>query len=127
MKTVTNVKKIFLMSQPLGNLEWLTLLSDKYLANQGFHIETTWDFDSADIIAWDGVISPKLELYLPRILENLNRGKILILMGEARTLLQKHSIISLLDLKGLNVIDLPGWTIIPEDIILALSSDRQKN
>ena len=111
--------KIFCMSQPLLTTEWPSLLSDKFLSALPFEVELTADPDQAEVIAWDGLISPKFERLLPKV-QALLSGKILLLMGEAQTLFRHHPFMRVFSTGDHKTVHLPGWSVLPEEVLSAL-------
>lgn len=118
--------KVFLLSQPLLNTEWPALQSDKYRHATSFDIEIVQDLAEAEVIAWDGIMAPKTGQHFVKVLDRLVAGAILLLQGEGRVLLKNHAIIKQVDSSSFNVVDLPGWNILPEEMILALETCYQK-
>jgi Ni,Fe-hydrogenase III small subunit len=126
MEKKTELLKIYLFSGPLLSTEWLSLLGDKYVHALKFTWEYVKNPDEADIIVWDGVISPKLSLYADKIVARLEVGKVLLLTGEARTLYENHPFVKLLKLNQLRYVEVPGWSVLPEELLLALTTCHQK-
>jgi hypothetical protein len=120
------VIKIFLLSQPILNTEWASLLGHKYAQALPFPWEFTQSLEEAHIVAWDGVLTPKLMHYQDRILNKLKSGTILLLQGEARTFLENHPFVKLISLDQLSYVELPGWSVLPEELLMALSACQQK-
>jgi hypothetical protein len=116
--------KIYSLAQPLLHTEWISILGDKFSAALDFEIEFTDDPMSAQVIAWDGVVSPKLRRLLPQ-LQLLLEGKTLLLMGESRFLYEKSPLVALYPLKNKKIIQLPGWSILPEEILKLLNECYQ--
>ncbi len=118
--------RIFNFSHPLMHTEWLTLIGDKYHRTLPFEWEMVKDLASAQVITWDGVMTPKNQFVIDELLAALKENKILLLMGESMTLLKNHPIVKILDPKDLNFIEVAGWNILPEEILAALESCHQK-
>ncbi len=118
--------KIFFLSQPLLHTEWLSLMGDKYCHSMPFKLEVTHDVESAQIVAWDGVITAKSASLMKSVLGLLKDNKILLIQGEARTLFKDHPIISQVDLELLNYVEMPGWSVLPEEMIAALEICLQR-
>lgn len=118
--------KVLLLSQPLQHTEWLSLMGDKYYSALPFAIEFTHELSAAEIIVWDGVMTPKSQKVYQDVVHSLREGKVLLLQGEARTLLKKHPIVSQVNIEEMKCVDLPGWSILPEEMIVALEKCHQK-
>jgi hypothetical protein len=118
--------RIFNFSHPLMHTEWLTLVGDKYHRTLPFEWEMVKDLSLAQVITWDGVISPKNQPVVNELLEALKGNKILLLIGESMTLLKNHPIVTLLDPKDLKFIEVSGWNVLPEEILAVLESCHQK-
>ena len=118
--------KLYLMSNPTLNSEWSAIFSDKYAYALSFTWEVVESPEFADVIAWDGVITPKLELYIDRIFKRLENHAILLLQGEARTLYENNPYVKSLKLDQLRYVELPGWSVLPEEILMALTVCHQK-
>ncbi len=120
------VLKIFLMSQPLANTEWSSLLGDKYLGSTSFRWEFVENIQDSEVIAWDGVITPKFSIFKDQIFSLLASGRVLLIQGEARTLYKSHPFVELFNLESVKLVELPGWSVLPEEMISALELCRQK-
>lgn len=125
-KQIIPALKIFLFSQPILSTEWLSLLGHKYHASLPFSWEFTQVLEEANVIAWDGVLTPKMKSYQDRLFKKLETGAILLLQGEARTMLENHPFVTLISLNQLRYVELPGWSVLPEEIMMALTICHQK-
>ena len=120
------VLKIYLLPQPLFSTEWLSILGDKYRNCANMRWEIVEDIKDCHVIAWDGVITPKYKIHQEEIFQQLQSGKILLLQGEARTLYKNHPFVELIDLGKISYVELPGWSVLPEQIIAALLQCHEK-
>jgi hypothetical protein len=118
--------KIFSLSHTLQSTVFISLMGDKYRHALPFDFTLTESIEESDIVAWDGVITIKLKRLLPVIEENLKRGKILFMMGEAQTLLMNHPFAELFQKQEIETVQLTGWSVLPEDMLMALESCYQK-
>ncbi len=118
--------RIYNFSHPLMHTEWLTLTGDKYHRTLPFEWEMVKEMASAQVITWDGVITPKNQSIVDEMIRELKGNKILLLIGESMTLLKNHPMVKLLDPKDLNFVEVAGWSILPEEILAALESCHQK-
>ncbi len=118
--------RIYTFSHPLMHTEWLTLAGDKFFKTLPFEWEMVKDLSSAQVITWDGVITPKNEPLVAEVLKELKSNKILLLIGESMTLLKNHPMVKILDPKELKFVEVAGWSILPEEILSALELCHQK-
>lgn len=126
MKEKTEPLRIYNFSHPLMATEMLSLLGDKYSDTLSFPWEFTQDYQRSDIVLWDGVLTIKNEESVSKVLEHVRSGKVLLLVGESMTLLKDHPMVKLADTSGLNVVEVPGWNILPEEILSAFESCHKK-
>jgi Ni,Fe-hydrogenase III small subunit len=125
-KDKKNVLNIFNFSHPLMNTEVFSILGNKYADTLQFQWQLTSDYLKADVILWDGVINPKNQSYVEKIMSDIKAGKVLLLIGESLTLLKVHPAIRLLDLEKINCVELLGWNVLPEEILIALETCYKK-
>lgn len=117
--------KVHCLSMPQVSTEWGSLLGDKYRQALAFDIELTDDPREAQVIAWDGIVGRKLEALMPEII-NLLKDKVLLLTGESTTLMQDSPFVRYVQVEPQAHVDLPGWTILPEDLLASLEACYQK-
>ncbi len=117
---------IYCFNQPALNTEWDSLRSDKYKNALPFEWKIVENLEDAQVIAWDGVISPKGRHYTEQVIQKLKDGALLLLMGEGRTLFKDSSVVELLDLDQIRYVELSGWSLLPEDILATLEVCNQK-
>lgn len=118
--------KIHCLWQPLPYPEWSSIIGDKYCHALPFEIILTDKLDDAAIVVWDGIIPLKMERLFPEVEDQLKKGKILILTGESPTLFKNHPDIRLYQPSEVAVIEIPGWPVLPEEILAALETCYQK-
>jgi hypothetical protein len=116
---------IYGLNQPLLTTEWVSMLGDKFSQALPFQFLLTDDISAAHVVAWDGVISPKLERIIPEIEKHL-ATKILLFMGESQTLLRDHPIVRLYQGNPERTFQLTGWSVLPEEILAMLETCYQK-
>ena len=126
MKEETKVLKIFHLSHPLITTEWLSVLGDKYQKSLAFNWSIVTDLKEADVVVWDGVITPKLSPMIQPLMEEFKQNKILLLVGEALTSLRQHPMVKLASIDDLRYVEISGWSILPEEILAALEACNQK-
>ncbi len=122
----TELLKIYSLNQPFISSEWRAIMGDKYRHALPFELVLTDDIEEAQIIAWDGVVSLKLKRLLPEIKNYFKQGKVLLLMGESQTLFKNHALVELMNLTDYRIVELTGWSVLPEDILAALEQCHQK-
>ena len=120
------VLKIFSLGQPLMHTEWKSILGDKYCHALPFDYTLTDNIDEAGVIAWDGVISLKQRRIESELIAHLQKGKVLLRMGESQTLFADHPYIKLFQSPEIATIQLTGWSVLPEEILAALEACYQK-
>lgn len=120
------VLKIYSLGQPLMHTEWRSILSDKYCHALPFDYVMTESMEEASVIAWDGVISLKQRRVAGEITAQLQKGKVLLRMGESQTLFQNHPFIRIFNSPEIATIQLTGWSVLPEEILAALEACYQK-
>jgi hypothetical protein len=124
-KKIIPVLKIYCLCQPLLMTEWRSILSDKFAHSLPINLELTDDPSQASVIAWDGMISAKMQRLLPEI-EHMLKGKTLLVMGEAQTLLNDHPFVRIFEAVE-NAPQLTGWSVLPEELLESLMSCYQKS
>jgi hypothetical protein len=125
-KDKKSILNIFNFSHPLMNTEIFSLLGSKYSHSLPFEWCLTSDYHEAQVILWDGVITFKNKIFIEKIVADAKSGKILLLIGESWTLLKDHPLIKILDFDHLNYVNLPGWNVLPEEILAALETCFKK-
>lgn len=120
MKDKNQTLKLYNFSHPLIYTEVLSLLSDKFSRTLPFSWEFTSDYETSDVVLWDGVITINNGEITHKIIEDVKRGKVLLLIGESATLMKNHPMVKLLNPENLNVVEVPGWNVLPEEILNAI-------
>ncbi len=118
--------KIFNFSHPLLMTEWLSVQSDKFSRSLSFSWEIVSDYASAEVVIWDGVITPKNEEIVNKMFTDFKEAKVLLLFGESMTLLRNHPTVKMLNPEGLRYVELAGWNVLPEEILSALEQCRER-
>lgn len=118
--------KIYNFSHPLMTTEWLSIQSDKFSRTLPFEWVMVNDYASAEIVVWDGVITPKNAEITSSMFKDFKDSKVLLLLGESMTLLRNHPIVKMLNPEGLRYVEVAGWNILPEEILSALELCREK-
>jgi Ni,Fe-hydrogenase III small subunit len=118
--------KIHLLSHPMLATEWLSLAGDKYRHLPDIEWELCDSPEDADVLVWDGIVSPKGSLPAEKVQELLKQNKVLLLQGEARTIMASHDYLKLFDTTEIKCVELPGWSELPETLAEALKQCHQK-
>lgn len=126
MKEKVAPVKIYNFSHPLMNTEWLSIQSDKFSRTLPFEWQMVNDYASAEIVVWDGVITPKNAELTSSMFKDFKDSKVLLLLGESMTLLKNHPTVKMLNPEGLRFVEVAGWNILPEEILSALEACREK-
>jgi hypothetical protein len=126
MSNKKTVLKIYSLGHPLSNTEWWSILGDKYCHALPFDYEVTNSLEDASIVAWDGIITLKQIGNLQTLESQLQRGKVLLIIGEAQSLYQNHPMIKFFDSSEIATIRLNGWSVLPEELLAALEACFQK-
>lgn len=126
MKEKVAPLKIYNFSHPLMNTEWLSIQSDKFSRALPFEWEMVSDYASAEIVVWDGVITPKNGEIVSKMLNDFKETKVLLILGESMTLMKNHPIVKMLNPTGLRFVEVASWNILPEEILSALELCREK-
>jgi hypothetical protein len=126
MKEKVAPLKIYNFSHPLMTTEWLSIQSDKFSRTLPFEWEMVTDYASAEIVVWDGVITPKNSEMTSMMFKDFKDSKVLLLLGESMTLLRNHPIVRMLNPEGLRYVEVSSWNILPEEILSALEMCREK-
>jgi Ni,Fe-hydrogenase III small subunit len=123
MKEPLRKLKIYSFSSPVMKTELLSVLGSKF---EAFPVpfEFTLAPEEADVLIWDGIFSPKSEY--SEIIFDLAKNKMVLLLGESQTLFNGHPIVRSADLSELNVVELSGWNVLPEEILNAFQACYQK-
>jgi hypothetical protein len=126
MKQKIESIKVFNFSHPLMTTEIFSVLSDKFVGSLPFSWELSKDYESSDIVLWDGIITPKNQKIVDKILGDIKSGKVLLLIGESQTLHKDRPGIKILNTENLNIVELSSWSVLPEEILGALENCYKK-
>lgn len=126
MKANQVALKLFNFSHPLVHTEWLSLLGDKYSSALPFKLEVVDSPASAQVILWDGIITAKNKAYVEKMLSGEGTNPIFLLLGESMTLVESNPEVELVDRSKLQYVEIPGWNVLPEELLNAFQSCYQK-
>lgn len=121
-----HILKVYSFSHPLMFTEMFSLAGDKFRDSLPFHWELTNDYSSSDVVIWDGVVTMKNAETVKRVIEDVKIGKVLLLLGESQTLFKNNPLVEIKNTENLNCVELFGWNILPEEILMALESCYKK-
>jgi Ni,Fe-hydrogenase III small subunit len=117
---------IFSLAQPLFETEFFSLKGDKFRDALPFGLEFVDNFQSAQVIAWNGLVTPKSSEISESILKRLQEGAVLLYIGEPRTLYKNHPFVKFISTENMKVVTLSGYDALPEELLLALQQCREK-
>lgn len=126
MKDKPIALKIFNFSSPLMYSEMLAIQGDKYSKVLPFEWIFVNELDQADIVVWDGIVTPKNTSFVSQMLEKVKSNKVLLLLGESMTLFKNHPIANSFDYSEVKTVEVAGWNVLPEEILSALEICREK-
>lgn len=118
--------RLFNFSHPLMNTEMYSIAGDKYSGTLPFTFEFVDNINESDVVLWDGVITSKNKNVAEIILSLIGPDRILLLIGESLTLFREHPMVKLIDNRNLNLMELPGWNVLPEEILQKLEECFKK-
>lgn len=116
--------KILNFSNPMMRTEMFSLMGDKFRNVLPYDWEFVNDEKEANVIVWDGVITEKMAPFIKPL--NFRQGRVLIILGEPQTLVESNPQVKSFNAEGVDVIHLSGWTILPEEILMALDEAYKK-
>lgn len=116
---------IYLLNQPVLRTEWYSLLGSKYRHAFTFPWEITDSLEKANVVAWDGILTPKLSERMDELNETL-KCKVLLFVGEPWTLYRNNPDVKIVDCEQYDCVRLNNWTILPEELLTALENCYQK-
>lgn len=126
MKEKQETLNVFNFSHPLIQSEMLSLEGDKYSGILPFAWKFVPVIEEAQVVVWDGVVTPKNKPHVTRMLESVKDKKVLLVLGESLTLFKDHPIVSTMDVSNLRTVEVPGWSALPEEILTAFEACREK-
>jgi Ni,Fe-hydrogenase III small subunit len=127
MKEKTQPLRLYNFSHPLMQTEVFSIASDKYAHSMSFSWEITSDYGLADVILWDGIITVRNTKAVEKMLSDIKTGKVLLLIGESMSLLKSNPMVRIQNTENLNCVELPGWNILPEELLPALLACYKKS
>lgn len=116
---------IYLLSGPALSTEWPGIMGDKFRTHGEFTPVLVTSPEKAQVVVWDGVLTPKFAGVFTDFLASLRKGAVFLVTGEAGTLLENHPFVKLSGVERPCVFLPPSQTL-PEEILEALSECRRK-
>ncbi len=118
--------RIYNLSHSLMKTEIFSLLGDKYLSvlPEGTSIVSTPA--EANVISWDGLMPAKFRSQLVKFIDRNKAGKVFLLTGEPVTLAENNQAVRLLKTENLDVVEVAGWNILPEELVAGLIECHKK-
>ncbi len=116
---------IYCLGGPLLSTEWASIMGDKYRNHMSFEPALVSSPDLAQVVVWDGVLTPKSTPIIQEFLDRLSDKTVLLITGEASTLFHDHPFVKLQS-KINDAVFLPPSRVLPEEILEALDECRRK-
>jgi hypothetical protein len=126
MKEKPPIIKIFPLSTQLVFTELLSIAGDKYRHALPFQWEITRDFNSANIVVWDGIETLKNQKIVQKVLGSLSAKKILLLVDGSSTIHRGQFSAGVVKPEKVPHIELRGWNILPEELLSAIEACQKK-
>lgn len=120
-----NTLKIFCLGGPLLSTEWASIMGHKYREHMNFVPVLVSSPEEAEVIVWDGVMTPKSQRTLQELLDKTNDKTVFLMTGEATTFLHDHPFVRM-NQRELTSVYLPPSRVLPEEILDALDECRKK-
>lgn len=126
MKKATPLR-IFSFTHSLVETEFPCLLGDKFVHALSIPWEMTSSISEANVIAWDGIITPKNNSYVQKIKTLLEEGRILLLLPNQWTIFNASSPVKIFDTREVQgIVELNGAGPVPEEILMGLKTCYEK-
>lgn len=120
-----NALTIYCLGGPLLSTEWSSIMGDKYRTHLNFEPVLVNSPEAAQIIVWDGMITPKSAPHVNQLLDTVSESTIFLITGEASTLLRDHPFVKL-NSRNLSAVFLPPSRVLPEELMEALDECRKR-
>lgn len=118
--------KIYCLGGPLLSTEWNSIMGDKYREHLNFEPVLVSTPDEAQVIVWDGVITPKSQVMISELIDRVSEKTVFLLTGEAATLFQDHPFVRL-NTRKLQSVFLPPSKVLPEELLESLELCRSRS
>ncbi len=121
----SNTLSLYCLGGPQLSTEWQSLMGDKYRTHLDFEPVLVCSPENAQVIIWDGVITPKSSTILLELFEKLSEKTVFLITGEAQTFLADHPFVRFSSLMA-RAVHLPPSRVLPEELLDALSECRKR-
>jgi Ni,Fe-hydrogenase III small subunit len=121
-----NALNIYCLGGPLLSTELASIMGDKYREHLSFEPVLVATPDEAQVIVWDGVITPKSQQAITELLDRVGEKTVFLLTGEASTFFLDHPFIRL-NTRKLQSVFLPPSKVLPEEILESLELCRSRS
>jgi hypothetical protein len=116
---------IYCLGGPFLSTEWPSIMGDKYRDHMNFRPVIVSSPEEAQVVVWDGVLTPKSSALINDFLEGLSEKTVLLITGEAATLFSDHPYVKL-QTKMKDAVHLPPSRVLPEEILEVLDECHRK-
>lgn len=113
--------KVYNFSHLLLHTEVTAILGDKFIQSLPIFWEITSDIEKSNVIIWDGLITTKNKVFVDKVIEEIKKGRVLLLLRD-----NARNVARSVNLEGLNYVELSSWSALPEEILLALNECHKK-
>lgn len=121
----TGTLKFYCLGGPLAATEWWSITGDKYRDYKGLHPVMVPSPEEAEVIIWDGVMTPKSASPINELLTRLSSKAVFLITGEAATFHRDHPFVRI-DHRDLPAVFLPPSRVLPEELLDALEECRKR-
>jgi hypothetical protein len=118
--------KIYILSHSLMKTEFLALLGDKYRAALPEGAMLVNRPDEANVIGWDGLLTPKLKPDLLNFIEANKDQKIFLILGSYLELTATHASKGGIYPDESQIVSIPRAHPLPEELLAALIECHKK-
>ena len=119
-----NTLNVYCLGGPMLSTEWASIMGDKYRAHFDFEPVIVQTPETANVIVWDGVMTPKSTPVINDILSQIKDDVVFLITGEGRTFFQDHPFVKLADVSA-SVVFLPPSRVLPEELLEGLDQCRK--
>lgn len=116
---------IYCLGGPLLSTEWSSIMGDKYRAHMNFEPVLVNSPEAAQVIVWDGVLTPKSTPLIGRLIDQVTDKTVFLITGEAPTLFRDHPFVKF-NSRDLPAVYLPPSRVLPEELMEALDECRKR-
>lgn len=121
----TGTLKFYCLGGPHSSTEWWSITGDKYRDYKGLNPVMVTAPEEAEIIIWDGIISPKSAAHINELLDNIAGSVVFLMTGEAATFHRDYPVVKINN-RDLPAVFLPPSRVLPEELLEALDECRKR-